>query len=158
MNILLVLHTLGNLFLLLSGILLIPFGVSLFYGTREEIWAFVFSFIASGITGLAFKFFLKPKKEDITIREGLAIVAFWWMSCALFGAFPYWLSGTCDTFCDSYFESMSGLTTTGASIFSDIEALPQGILFWRSMSQWLGGMGIGCFLCCSSPYNWRRRS
>jgi len=87
MNIPLVLHTLGNLFLLLSGILLIPFGVSFFYGTREEIWAFVFSFIASGITGAALKFFLKPKKEDITIREGLAIVAFWWMFCALFGAF-----------------------------------------------------------------------
>jgi len=151
MNIPLVLHTLGTLFLLLSGILLIPFGVSLFYGTREEIWAFVFSLIASGFTGLVFKYFLKPKKEDITIREGLAIVAFWWMFCALFGALPYWFSGTCDTFCDSYFESMSGLTTTGASIFSDIEALPRGILFWRSMTQWLGGMGIVVFFVAILP-------
>jgi trk system potassium uptake protein TrkH len=151
MNIPLVLRTLGNLFLLLSGILFIPFGVSLFYGTKEEIWAFAITIIASGITGLALKFSLKPKNEDITIREGLAIVAFWWMFCALFGALPYWLSGVCDNFCDSYFESMSGLTTTGASIFNDIEALPHGILFWRSMTQWLGGMGIVVFLVAILP-------
>lgn len=151
MNIPLVLHTLGNLFLILSGILLIPFGVSVCYGTKEEIWAFVFSFIASGFTGISLKFLMAPKNEDITIREGLAIVAFWWMSCALFGALPYWFSGVCDTFCDSYFESMSGLTTTGASIFSDIEALPHGILFWRSMTQWLGGMGIVVFFVAILP-------
>jgi len=151
MNIPLVLRTLGNLFLLLSGILFIPFGVSLFYGTKEEIWAFVISIIVSGITGLALKFSLKPKNEDITIREGLAIVAFWWMFCALFGALPYWLSGVCNNFCDSYFESMSGLTTTGASIFNDVEALPHSILFWRSMTQWLGGMGIVVFLVAILP-------
>ena len=145
MNIPLVLYTLGNLIILLSGILLIPFGVSLFYGTKEEMWAFVISIVASGIVGLALKFSLKPGNKDITIREGLAIVAFWWMSCAFFGALPYWLSGVCDSFCDSYFESMSGFTTTGASIFNDIEILPHGILFWRSISQWLGGMGIVVF-------------
>ncbi|MHC4307204.1 MAG: TrkH family potassium uptake protein [Planctomycetota bacterium] len=145
MNILLVFRTLGNLLILLSGILIIPFGVSFCYGTKEEIWAFVITIISSGIIGLALKFSLRPKNEDITIREGLAIVTFWWMSCALFGALPYWLSGACDTFCDSYFESMSGFTTTGASIFNDIEALPHGILFWRSLTQWLGGMGIVVF-------------
>jgi trk system potassium uptake protein TrkH len=151
MNIPLVLRTLGNLIILLSSILLIPFGVSLFYGTKEEIWAFVVSIIASGIIGLALKFSLKPRNEDINIREGLAIVTFWWVSCAIFGALPYWLSGACDNFCDSYFESMSGLTTTGATIFSDIEALPHGILFWRSMTQWLGGMGIVVFFVAVLP-------
>ena len=151
MNIPLVLYTLGNLIILLSGILLIPFGVSLFYGTKEEMWAFVISIVASGIVGLALKFSLKPGNKDITIREGLAIVAFWWMSCAFFGALPYWLSGVCDSFCDSYFESMSGFTTTGASIFNDIEILPHGILFWRSISQWLGGMGIVVFFVAVLP-------
>jgi len=151
MNIPLVLRTLGNFLTLLSCILFIPFGVSLFYGTKEEIWAFVISIIASGIIGLTLKFSLKSWNEDITIREGLAIVTFWWMSCAFFGALPYWLSGVCDSFCDSYFESMSGLTTTGASIFSDIEALPDGILFWRSMTQWLGGMGIVVFFVAVLP-------
>ncbi|MBS1259202.1 MAG: Trk system potassium uptake protein TrkH [Candidatus Scalindua arabica] len=151
MNIPLVLNTLGNLIILLSGILLIPFGVSLFYGTKEEIWAFVISILASGIIGVALKYSLRPRSEDVTAREGLAIVTFWWVSCAFFGALPYWLSGACDNFCDSYFESMSGLTTTGASIFSDIEALPQGILFWRSMTQWLGGMGIVVFFVAVLP-------
>ncbi|MFQ5687834.1 MAG: TrkH family potassium uptake protein [Candidatus Scalindua sp.] len=151
MNIPLVLRTLGNLLILLSSILFIPFGVSLFYGTKEEVWAFVTSIITSGIIGLALKFSLKPRNEDITIREGLAIVTFWWVSCAFFGALPYWLSGVCDNFCDSYFESMSGLTTTGASIFGDIEALPHGILFWRSMTQWLGGMGIVVFFVAVLP-------
>ncbi len=151
MNIPLVLQILGNLILLLAGILTIPLGVSLSYGTREEIWAFALSIIISGVVGLALKFSIKPKKEDITIREGFAVVAFWWMSCAFFGALPYWLSGTCSTFCDSYFESMSGLTTTGATIIKDIEALPHGILFWRSMSQWLGGMGIVVFFVAVLP-------
>lgn len=114
MNIPLVLHALGNLIILLTSILFIPFGISLSYGTKEEIWAFAIPIIASGVTGLSLKFCLKPKNEDITIREALAIVTFWWVSCALFGALPYWLSGACDNFCDSYFESMSGLTTTGA--------------------------------------------
>ena len=82
MNIPLVLQILGNLILLLAGILLIPLGVSLSYGTREEIWAFAFSIIISGVVGLALKFSIKPGKEDITIREGFAVVAFWWMSCA----------------------------------------------------------------------------
>ena len=69
MNIPLVLQTLGNLIILLSGILFIPFGVSLFYGTKEEIWAFVISIIASGITGLILKFALKPRNENITIER-----------------------------------------------------------------------------------------
>lgn len=151
MNILLVLHTLGNLLIVLSGILLIPFGVAFLYGTKEEIWAFAISVIASGIVGLILKFSCKYKNEDITIREGLAIVTFWWVFSAFFGAIPYWLSGSCGSFCDSYFESMSGLTTTGATIFQDIEALPHGILFWRSMSQWLGGMGIVVFFVAILP-------
>jgi trk system potassium uptake protein TrkH len=136
---------------MLSCILIIPFSVSLCYGTKEEIRAFVLTIILSGIAGFALKYSLKPKNEDITIREGLAIVAFWWISCALIGALPYWFSGVCVSFCDSYFESMSGFTTTGASIFNDIEALPHGILFWRSMTQWMGGMGIVVFLVAVLP-------
>ncbi|MHC4268780.1 MAG: TrkH family potassium uptake protein [Planctomycetota bacterium] len=151
MNIPLVLRTLGNLIIMLSCILIIPFSVSLCYGTKEEIRAFVLTIILSGIAGFALKYSLKPKNEDITIREGLAIVAFWWISCALIGALPYWFSGVCVSFCDSYFESMSGFTTTGASIFNDIEALPHGILFWRSMTQWMGGMGIVVFLVAVLP-------
>ncbi|GJQ57751.1 MAG: TrkH family potassium uptake protein [Candidatus Scalindua sp. AMX11] len=151
MNIPLVLHTLGNLLIFFSCILLVPLGVSLVYGMEAEIWAFMSSILASAIMGVLFKGLFKSQSEDITIRESFAIVAFWWMSCAFFGALPYWLSGECTTFCDAYFESMSGLTTTGATIFSDVEILPHGILFWRSMSQWLGGMGIVVFFVAVLP-------
>ncbi len=152
MNIPLVLHTLGNLIILLSSIMFIPLGVSFFYGAREEIWAFAISIITSGVIGLILKFSFKYKNNaDVTVRESFAIVTFWWMSCAFFGALPYWLSGVCNTFCDSYFESMSGLTTTGATIIENIEGLPHGILFWRSMTQWLGGMGIVVFFVAVLP-------
>ncbi len=152
MNIPLVLHTLGNLIILLSSIMFVPLGVSFFYGAQEEIWAFAISIITSGVVGLILKFSFKYKNNaDVTVRESFAIVTFWWMSCAFFGALPYWLSGVCNTFCDSYFESMSGLTTTGATIIENIEALPHGILFWRSMTQWLGGMGIVVFFVAVLP-------
>lgn len=151
MNIPLVLHTLGNLLIFFSCILFIPFGVSLVYGMEAEIWAFMSSILASAIMGVSFKGLFKSQSEDITVRESFAIVVFWWLSCAFFGALPYWLSGECATFCDAYFESMSGLTTTGATIFDDVEVLPHGILFWRSMSQWLGGMGIVVFFVAVLP-------
>lgn len=87
------------------------------------------------------------KTKNLGIQEGCAIVTFSWLLACLFGALPYFTMGIYDpalkiSFTKSIFESVSGLTTTGASIFSDVESLPKGILFWRSFSQWIGGMGI----------------
>ncbi len=82
------------------------------------------------------------KTEHISQREGMAIVAFGWMAVGLFSAFPFYFGGVFDTFTNSIFESVSGFTTTGASVLINIEAVPKGILFWRSLIQWLGGMGI----------------
>ncbi len=79
---------------------------------------------------------------DLNIREGYGIVAFAWAAIALFGALPYLLTGSIPGLVPAIFESMSGFTTTGASVVTDIEALPHGVLFWRSFTQWLGGMGI----------------
>ena len=79
---------------------------------------------------------------DLTAREGFAIVTFAWASTALFGSLPYLFSGATQSPICAVFESMSGFTTTGATIFADVEALPHGILFWRSFTHWLGGMGI----------------
>ena len=83
-----------------------------------------------------------PGRVDLSARDGFGIVTFGWVAAALLGALPYWLSGVTPSFIDAFFESMSGFTTTGASIMVDIESLPRGILLWRSLSQWLGGMGI----------------
>ncbi|MFQ5599975.1 MAG: TrkH family potassium uptake protein [Candidatus Krumholzibacteriia bacterium] len=79
---------------------------------------------------------------DLRIKDGFAIVTFGWLAAALFGALPYYLSGVCPNPINAFFESMSGFTTTGATIFTDIESLPRGLLLWRSLTQWLGGMGI----------------
>jgi len=83
-------------------------------------------------------------KSDATVnkKEGYLIVALGWIFMGVFGSLPYYISGVTATFTDALFESVSGLTTTGATIFKDIESLPNGILFWRSLSQWIGGMGI----------------
>jgi trk system potassium uptake protein TrkH len=94
--------------------------------------------LAAGWAGFRFTRF----EGDLTAREGFAIVTFTWASTALFGSLPYLFSGATHSPIGAVFESMSGFTTTGATIFADIEALPHGILFWRSFTHWLGGMGI----------------
>ncbi len=83
-----------------------------------------------------------PKTEYISQREGVAIVAVAWTAVGLFSALPFYLGGIFDTFTDAFFESVSGFTTTGASVMTDIEIVPRGMLLWRSLIQWLGGMGI----------------
>lgn len=142
MNILIVLSTVGNFVLMLSGILLVPLGVAFCFKNNDTIWAFIFTIIITGILGGVSKFYIEKKEEDIGVREGIAVVAFSWMVCILTGAFPFWYSGVCPTYCDAVFEAASGFTTTGSSIFGDIEFLPKSILFWRSFTNWLGGMGI----------------
>ena len=86
---------------------------------------------------------LKPQaKNNIGKREGYLIVALGWLCMAIFSTLPYLFSGVFENFTNAFFESVSGLTTTGATVLNDIEAVPQGILFWRSLTQWVGGMGI----------------
>jgi trk system potassium uptake protein TrkH len=82
------------------------------------------------------------KDTHLSHRDGVAIVTFGWIAAGLFGAVPFLLSGSIDTFTNAYFESLSGFTTTGASILTDIEKLPESVLLWRSIIQWFGGMGI----------------
>ncbi len=86
------------------------------------------------------------------VRESLVIASFGWVILALFGAFPYLATGSIPHFVDAYFESMSGFTTTGSSILTDIEALPKSILFWRSLTHWIGGMGIIVLVIAIMPF------
>lgn len=101
---------------------------------------------AMGITvssgGIFFLMFRREEATQISQREGMAIVAVGWTAIGLFGALPFYLAATEWSFVDAFFESVSGFTTTGASILTDIEALPKWLLLWRSFIQWLGGMGI----------------
>ncbi|MDH3425012.1 MAG: TrkH family potassium uptake protein, partial [Gemmatimonadota bacterium] len=91
-------------------------------------------------------------EEEVTSREGFAIVTMAWATTAAFGGLPYLLTGTLDSPVSAVFESMSGFTTTGATVFSEIEALPHGVLLWRSMTHWIGGMGIIVLVIAVLPY------
>jgi trk system potassium uptake protein TrkH len=116
----------------------IPF--SLYYRTND-IPALAISFAITGLAAGAM-YGCTPQAGEVNHREGILIVALGWALTAGFGALPFYLYGTFPTYTDAYFEAMSGFTTTGASVLADIEAQPAGILFWRSLTHWLGGMGI----------------
>jgi len=115
---------------------------SLFNG-KDDFWALVISGIFVIVVGIILWFSAPQKlKKNLGKREGYIIVTFTWIIISLFGSLPFILSGTIPNFTNAFFETMSGFTTTGASILNDIESLPKGILFWRSMTHWIGGMGI----------------
>jgi trk system potassium uptake protein TrkH len=119
-----------------------PLAVSLFYNDGSSL-ALIYSMLIT--SGLGLLFFLGTRKEEethLSHRDGVAIVTFGWLAAGFAGTIPFLLSGSIPDFTDAYFESISGFTTTGASVLKDIEGLPKGILLWRSITQWLGGMGI----------------
>ena len=102
--------------------------------------------VLSGISVLVIGFlamiFTKNHSKEMTKRQGYIVVAFGWVVMALSGTLPYILTGSITNFTNAFFETISGYTTTGASILTDIEVLPKGVLFWRSLTHWIGGMGI----------------
>jgi trk system potassium uptake protein TrkH len=135
-----VLHVIGAFLCFLALSMIAPLAVSLIYrdGTTH---AFLISMAVTILTGgVLWK--LTPSRPAIAIREGFAVVTFSWISMALFGSLPFLISGHIPGITDAFFETMSGFTTTGATILEDIEIMPRGLLFWRSLIQWLGGMGI----------------
>jgi len=135
-----VVKVLGFLLLVTAGSLLLPAVVALLYRENDWIW-FLASAGIGAVVGGGTLVVLRDA-PDLRIREGFAVVAFGWLCVGLLGAFPFWLSGQIPSFTDAAFESISGFTTTGASILTDIESHSHGTLFWRALSHWLGGMGI----------------
>jgi trk system potassium uptake protein TrkH len=136
MNLKVVLYVLGGLLRLLGLLMIIPLGVAYYYG--ERLTPFLVSIFITTLTGLLL---LSYKTDEEWMRkDGFGIVAFGWLAAAIFGAIPFMLDGISPL--NSVFESMSAFTTTGSTILTDIESHPKGILFWRGMMQWLGGMGI----------------
>ncbi|HHV24403.1 MAG: TrkH family potassium uptake protein [Methanosarcina sp.] len=136
MNFRVVLYVLGGLLRLLGLFMIVPLGVSYYYG--ESLTPFLVSIFITTVTGFLL---LSYKTEEEWMRkEGIAIVALGWLAAAVFGAIPFMMDGISPL--NAVFESMSGFTTTGSTILTDIESHPKGILFWRGMIMWLGGMGI----------------
>jgi trk system potassium uptake protein TrkH len=143
MNLRPVLRVLGQLVLVLAGALTLPAAVCLIYGERADARAFAWTAILTAACGLAMRTAgRRVEATDLYRREGVLLVVGGWLFASLFGALPYLLTGTLASPIDALFEAMSGFTTTGATVLTDIESAGRGVLFWRSFSQWLGGMGI----------------
>ncbi|MBN2807301.1 MAG: TrkH family potassium uptake protein [Prolixibacteraceae bacterium] len=141
LNFRIIFRTLGFLLCGESLVLLFPLIVSFIYKEGDSL-AFIYSTAITLSTGCAFIALTYKANKKIGKREGYVIVSIVWIFFSLFGSLPYMFSGAIPAFHDAFFETMSGFTTTGSSVLNNIEAMPHGILFWRSLTQWLGGMGI----------------
>ncbi|MBY5950339.1 TrkH family potassium uptake protein [Algoriphagus marincola] len=130
----------GALLVLIALLMLPAVGFSWYYD--ENAWPLLISMGISGLVGSILFLSFSKQDQNIRKREGYLIVALSWIFMSLFGMLPYILSHQIPSFEDAIFETVSGLTTTGATILTDIEVMPKGILFWRSMTQWIGGLGI----------------
>lgn len=144
-----VINVLGYLLLIESGLMVPSLLVALYYGQYD--WsALLISIVITAIVGFIMTKLFKYDR-DIQAKEGLAIVGFGWILVSIFGSLPFILSGTIPSLVDAFFETVSGFTTTGASIVDNIEEFPKGVLFWRSFTHWVGGMGILVFTVALLP-------
>jgi trk system potassium uptake protein TrkH len=145
-----VFRILGILVFLLGVMMLTGLPVS-WYFQSDDWQALLWSGLICIAGGLAAWFLLPSGSMQIAKREGYLIVSLGWVVVALLGTLPYLMSGVLNSLADAFFEVVSGTTTTGASVINDIEAVPQGILYWRSLTQWIGGMGIIVFTVAIFP-------
>ncbi len=141
MNLKIILRVLGLLLVVEGLSMLLALGVSLWFGDGDSL-AFFYSLLICIFPGLVAIALTSDANKNITKREGFLIVTLVWIVFSFFGSLPYILSGAIPDYTNAFFETMSGFTTTGSSILENIEEMPHGILFWRSLTQWLGGMGI----------------
>ena len=141
LNFKIILHLMGLLLMVNGGFMLLSAIVSWYYkdGVLKEM---LFSGAVALIVGGVVMLLTKKHRKEVQKKEGYIIVTFGWIFMSLIGTLPYIFTGAIPSFTDAFFETMSGYTTTGASILTDIEIIPRGVLFWRSITQWIGGMGI----------------
>lgn len=125
-------------------VLLIPAFVGALYKERSVLGFLTVSLVLALIYLICGR--KKPKNTMIYAKDGLIIVGSAWVLWSLFGALPYFITGSIPNYLDAFFETVSGFTTTGSTILTDIEALPKGMLFWRSLTHWIGGMGVLVFV------------
>lgn len=141
LNYKIIFHFLGLLILFNGGFILLSSLVSFLYKDGVSSQLFIAG-IATLIIGVIAMVFTRHHKKEMNKREGYIVVSFGWIIMALSGTMPYMITGVIPGFSNAFFETMSGFTTTGASILNDIESVPKGVLFWRSLTHWIGGMGI----------------
>ncbi len=148
MNNRMVFHIIGRILLVLAAVMALPIGAAIIYG--ESLVPFFVPLAVCLALGLPLSL-NKPKKQQMLPRDGFVTVGLSWIIISLIGTLPYMLSGALPNFFDAFFESVSGFTTTGASVIADVEAQPKSLLLWRCFTNWLGGMGVLVFLLAVMP-------
>ena len=149
MNRSVVFYILGYVIMLEGCMLLLPCIVALIYQESEGVYYLICAGIGMLLGGIITR--RKPESQVFYLKEGCVITAFSWIILSLFGCLPFYFSGDIPNFIDALFETVSGFTTTGASILSDVESLSHCSLFWRSFTHWIGGMGVLVFLLAVIP-------
>lgn len=152
MNIRVVGNYLGRILALDGACMIPPLFIALFKGERSSFYAFL-TVIAAQLIFAALLIMIKIKDKNIYAREGFVIVAVSWILISAFGALPMYISGAIPSYLNALFETISGFTTTGATILTEIETLPMSILYWRSFTHWLGGMGVLVLVLALAPSN-----
>lgn len=150
LNTKIILKIIGSLLFIESGLMLACMLVGVIY-KDDDMLAFLFSMIITMFSGLMMRYFGRNASNTLGRRDAYMVVTLTWVLFSLFGTLPFMISGYVNSFTDAYFEMMSGFTTTGATVVDNVEALPHGLLFWRSLSQWIGGLGIVFFTIALLP-------
>lgn len=140
MNVRMILKTLGYLLMVESACMLPSMVVSIIH-KQSDTMSFLITIIILAVLGLLMSR-IPIKNKNFYTRDGFAIVSLGWILVSIFGALPFVISGAIPSFADAFFETVSGFTTTGSTILGEVESLPKGILFWRSFTNWVGGMGV----------------
>ncbi len=153
MNYRMIAFILGRVLLILAALMLLPLIAALVYA--ESALPFVVTILLTAAIGGAL-LLVKPRSRELYAREGFACVGLSWLAMSLLGCVPFLISGDIPHFVDAFFETVSGFTTTGASILNDIESLSRSGLFWRSFTHWIGGMGVLVFLMAVMPMSGER--
>ena len=150
MNRKMVYFLIGRILLLESALLLLPLGVSLYYWDGGQLPILITIALSAGLGWLLCRIF-RTDNQVIYAKEGFLITALTWVIVSALGALPFVLSGQIPSFIDAFFETVSGFTTTGASILTDVEAMSRSMLFWRSFTHWIGGMGVLVLMVAVMP-------
>lgn len=151
MNRKMVLGTVGRITMLEAALFMLPAGVALYYGERTPLKSILISVVAALVVGSLSTLLGRTRNRKIFAKEGFVTVALSWLILSAIGALPFYLSGEIPSYVDALFETVSGFTTTGASIMNDVEAMSRSLLFWRSFTHWIGGMGVLVFIMALIP-------
>lgn len=150
MNYRIVFYMLGRILQIESALLSLPVITSIIYQEKCLIYLLI-TMAISGIAGTVLTVICKKRDSMIYVKEGFMIVALAWMFMSAIGALPFFMSGEIPSYIDALFETVSGFTTTGASILANVESMSRGLLFWRSFTHWIGGMGVLVFIMAIFP-------